>query len=224
MYGAGNNMKKKDLHTNQIYHVFTKSIFKFIIFRNKEEFERMIDLIWFYKKEKPPIRYSAFLQLKDKEVFLSNNSVQENNLVQIIAYCIMPTHIHLILKQLKDGGISLFLGNVLNSYSRYFNSKTKRKGPLWESRFKSVSVDTDEQLLHLTRYVHLNPVTAYLVKKPEEWKYSSYTEYTDKNYTGKEICNYQGLMDIKSIEYKEFVNSQIEHQRELASIKSKLFD
>jgi putative transposase len=79
----------------------------------------------------------------------------------------MPTHIHLVLRQLKDGGISKFMSNILNSYSRYFNIKHNRKGPLWEGRFRKVLVGSDEQLLHLTRYVHLNPVTACLVDKPK---------------------------------------------------------
>ena len=66
---------------------------------------------------------------------------------------------------------------LLNSYTRYFNEKIKRKGPLWEGRFKKVLVNSDEQLLHLTRYVHLNPVSAGIVEKPEDWPCSSYREY-----------------------------------------------
>ncbi len=78
----------------------------------------------------------------------------------------MPTHIHLILKQLKEDGISAYMSKILNSYTCYFNRRTKRKGPLWESRFKRVEVTSDEQLLHLTRYIHLNPVTAHIVEEP----------------------------------------------------------
>ena len=170
-------MQKKILSNDKIYHIFSKSIFKFKIFRNSEEFERMQDLIWFYKRENPEVRYSSFLELKNKDRFYKENILDNNELVEIIAYCIMPTHIHLILKQLMDKGISTFLSKVLNSYTRYFNFKIKRKGPLWESRFKNVAVDTDEQLMHLTRYIHLNPVTARLVDDPRDWKYSSYESY-----------------------------------------------
>jgi len=131
----------------------------------------------------------------------------------------MPTHFHLILKQLKKGGISTFIGNVLNSYSRYFNTKHKRGGPLWEGKFKNVSVETDEQLLHLTRYIHLNPTSAGLVKKPEEWPYSSYLEYLGKIKKINRICSYEDLIDISPLSYKNFVESRILYQRELAKIK-----
>ncbi|MFH1093517.1 MAG: transposase [Candidatus Omnitrophota bacterium] len=217
-------MQKRIFYNDKIYHVFSKSIFKFKIFRVNDEFERMKSLIWFYKREKPVVRYSHFLELKNKDRFYKENVSDNNELVEIIAYCIMPTHIHIVLKQVIDKGISTFLSNVFNSYTRYFNFKIKRKGPLWESRFKGVSVDTDEQLLHLTRYVHLNPVTAKLINHPEDWKYSSYKEFIGVKSTEKPICSFSGCMDINPSVYKKFVNSQIDYQRELADIKAKFLD
>jgi len=116
------------------------------------------------------------------------------------------------------------MNDILNSYTRYFNVKTRRKGPLWESRFKSVLVDTDEQLIHLTRYIHLNPVTAYLINKPQEWKFSSYGEYLGK--VGKEdiVCRYEDLLSIQPDSYKEFVDDRISYQRSLATIKYLMLD
>ncbi|MEE8423717.1 MAG: transposase, partial [Thermodesulfobacteriota bacterium] len=142
-------------------------------------------------------------------------------LVEVIAFCLMPTHLHLILKQMKENGISSFMGNTLNSYTRSFNTKYKRKGPLWEGRFKSVLVDSDEQLLHLTRYLHLNPVTAYLVNKPEEWSASSYQEYVSK-VNNNRICKFDDLLEIDPAAYREFVSDRVSYQRELASIKELL--
>jgi putative transposase len=217
-------MEKKILENDTVYHVFSRSIFKFEIFRDECDFERMKSLLWFYKREKPVIRYSFFLELKNKDEFYKQNIIDNDELVEIIAYCIMPTHVHLVLKQLKDKGISIFLSNALNSYTRYFNCKIKRKGPLWESRFKSVKVDTDEQLMHLTRYLHLNPVTARLIDDPAQWKYSSYSEFLGGDSADVVICNYNNSMEIKPNEYKEFVTSQIDYQRELAMIKEKFLD
>ncbi len=157
------------------------------------------------------------METKNKEEFYQKHYVAKENLLEIIAYCCMPTHIHLILKQLKKGGISVFMSNVLNSYTRYFNNKTKRRGPLWESRFKNVEVTSDEQLLHLTRYVHLNPVTANLIEVPQAWNFSSYEEFLGEIKEG--ICNYSKFLDIDPDEYREFVNSQIDYQQELAKIK-----
>ena len=217
-------MSKKILFNDKIYHVFSKSIFKFKIFRNNKEFDRMRDLIWFYKREKPVIRYSSFLELKNKDRFYENNLSSNKELVEIIAYCIMPTHMHLILKQLIDKGISTFLSNILNSYTRYFNFRIKRKGPLWESRFKSVIVDTEEQLLHLTRYLHLNPVTARLIDDPGDWEYSSYREFLKERTVGDSICKHVNCLNIDPCYYKEFVNSQIDYQRELADVREKFLD
>jgi len=217
-------MKRKvPLVTGEIYHVVSKSIANFVIFNNDSEFLRMRALFKYYQIKDPPYKFNYFMKIKIKEedfdeyfsLYLSN----KEKLVQIIAYCIMSTHFHLILKQLKEGGISIFIGNVLNSYSRYFNTKHKRRGPLWEGKFKNILVKTDEQLLHLTRYIHLNPTSAGLVNKPEEWLYSSYLEYLGKVKEINRICYYEDLIDISASSYKNFVEDRISYQKELEKIK-----
>jgi len=214
-------MRKNILINGQIYHIFTKSIAGFKVFNNDPDFLRIIELICYYQVEKPLVRFSrsAYADLPPTRWTECPprrwHDRGDEKLVEIIAYCIMPTHVHLILKQLKEKGISNYMSKLLNSYTRYFNTKYKRKGPLWEGRFKNVLVDNDEQLLHLTRYIHLNPVTAYLVNKPEEWPASSYKEYLGK----EEICKYSNILDIKAESYKKFVEDQVSYQRELAKIK-----
>jgi len=104
--------------------------------------------------------------------------------------------------------------------SRYFNIKNKRKGPLWESRFRNVNVSADDQLLHLTRYIHLNPSTANLVESPESWNFSSFREYTGEISKEKILCNYSGLIEMTPSDYREFVHSRKDYQRELAMIKN----
>ena len=129
----------------------------------------------------------------------------------------MPTHFHLILNQKKENGIPRFMSNVLNSYTRYFNTKYKRKGPLWEGRFKGVRVQENEYLLHLTRYIHLNPVSASLVNKPEAWSASSYNEYIGTS--GDRVTDFQELIDMNPSDYRGFVEERIDQQRELEKIK-----
>jgi len=211
--------RKYPLVSGEIYHIFSKSIADFDIFRNVSEYERMRNVFRYYKIDNMPLRFSFFLRMKDREKFYKECSNKGKNLVEIIAYCLMSTHIHLILKQLRPKGISIFMSNICNSYTRYFNIKTKRKGPLWESRFKNVLVKTDNQLLHFTRYVHLNPVTAHLVEKPEEWKFSSYKEFLERVDQKERMCSYSDVLKIKPKDYRKFVNSRIEYQRELAEIK-----
>ncbi|MCK5583316.1 MAG: transposase, partial [Elusimicrobiales bacterium] len=166
---------RNSLVVDSVYHVFTKSIAGYKIFGSNDDYKRMIETIVFYNQKNPKSKFSAFYNKNDAVFDKKNNKY--TRLVKIIAYCIMPTHIHLVLSPFQEDGVSLFMKNGLMSYSKYFNIKHTRKGPLWEGRFKSVLVKTDEQLQHLTRYVHLNPVTSYLVDKPEDWGASSYKEY-----------------------------------------------
>ncbi|MFQ5687988.1 MAG: transposase [Candidatus Scalindua sp.] len=216
--------RRLPLLEGNIYHVYTKSIAGFVIFRNDSDYERLRGLLRYYKIEKPSLKFSAFAEKEDKRQFLLDDNSGKEELVGIIAYCCMPTHIHLILKQVKKGGISIFMNNVLNSYTRYFNIKMNRRGPLWESRFKSVMVTTDEQLLHLTRYIHLNPTTANLVDKPHDWDFSSYREFLDEVQEEEKVCNYSKSLNIDTEEYKEFVSSRIDIQQELARIKELCLD
>jgi len=205
-------MDSQRIITDEIYHVYSKSIAEYVIFNNDFEYSRMREVIEYYRIERPFVSFSRF-----KERDIQVKQLDAKRLVQIICYCIMPTHIHLVLKQLEDKGISIFMSNIFNSYTRYFNIKHNRKGPLWESSFKKVLVESDAQLLHLTRYIHLNPVTAYIVNNPEDWKWSSYKEYVPGNEEG--ICKYDSILDINSEEYKKFVEDRISYQRELAKIK-----
>jgi len=221
-------MRKNPLVAGEIYHIFTRSIADFKILNKAGDFERMKHLIMYYLV-KNDIKFSNFIGLKivRKEGF--NNALElfskgKEGLVQIISYCLMPTHIHLALKQLAKSGIHKYMKDILNSYTRYFNIKHKRKGPLWESRFKSVLVDSDEQLLHLTRYIHLNPSTAKLVEKPEDWKFSSYGEYLSRENNIISFCQFDDILDIKPATYRKFVNDQISYQRELAKIKNLKID
>lgn len=221
--------RKIVLATEEVYHIFNRSIADFKIFNNDEEFIRMKYALAYFQLRTLPSKFSQFLEqdIVEREGFESHfysTSQGIDKIVQIIAYCIMPTHIHLILKQIVENGISIFMGNLLNSYSRYFNTKHKRKGPLWEGKFKNVLVKSDEQLLHLSRYIHLNPVTAFLVDAPVRWPFSSYQEYLSQTDNSKRICNYQGIIRIEMPTYKKFVEDRIAYQRELAILKGLILE
>ncbi len=114
------------------------------------------------------------------------------------------------------------MAKILNSYTRYFNLTHKRKGPLWTGRFKNVAILRDEQLLHLTRYLHLNPVSANLVKRPDKWHFSSFIEYTGQEKDG--MCQFQDLIQISSKTYRKFVFNRASYQKELSKIKRVLIE
>lgn len=213
-------MRRGELGEGLFYHVFTRSIAEYKIFTYKDDFIRMKNVMQYYRNKRK-LKFSQFLRLDKNEN--EDNSCEEK-IVEIIGYCIMPTHIHLILKQIREKGLSVFMNNILNSYTHYFNCHHNRRGPLWESRFKHVLIENDEYLLHLTRYIHLNPVTAGLVEKPELWEFSSYNEYINMNYSGDRLCNFKEVLDIKPNSYKEFVENGIEVQKEIARIKHILLE
>lgn len=218
-------MRKDLLAIGEIYHIFNKSIANYTIFNDDREFLRMLNTIQYYQKQKPDISFSKFLRemdsMSNSDDFISLNNKEK--LVEIVCYCLMPTHFHLILKQLIDNAISIFMNNIQNSYARYFNLKHKRKGPLWESRFKNVLIKTDEQLLHLTRYIHLNPVTSFLVNNPLDYTMSSYREYLLINKNNK-ICRLQDILKIEPHSYRNFVEDRISYQRQLAEIKELILE
>lgn len=218
------NIRKDPLVNDSYYHIYTRSIAGFEVFNQSEDSARIIELFNFYRHSDFVYRYSNFkdLPLLMQQEIIEQINIKQDLLVEMVAYCIMPTHIHLILNQIADNGISKFVSRVLNSYTRYFNLKHYRKGPLWEGKFKSVLVNKDEQLLHLTRYIHLNPTSAGLVEKPEDWDYSSYEEYLNKEVEG--ICNFRELITLSPAQYQKFANDQISYQKELSIIKNILTD
>jgi REP element-mobilizing transposase RayT len=94
----------------------------------------------------------------------------------VVAYCLLPNHYHLLV-HVKAGNLPAMMQSFTMSYAKAINQRYGRVGPLFQGRFKGRLVDRDEYLLHLSCYIHLNPVRAGLVQKPEAWKYSSYPEY-----------------------------------------------
>jgi len=220
--------RKIELVNNCVYHIYNRSIAKFKIFNNDYDYIRMLAMIKYYRLDNLLLRFSKFIKLDNVQngfnQALNNLSSTREAIIDILAYCIMPTHIHLILVQKKDNGISKFMSDLQNSYSRYFNTKYRRKGPLWEGKFQNVLVDKDEQLLHLTRYIHLNPSSAGLIDEPELWKASSYNEYLQKVNSDERICNYQDLLEIQPASYKKFVDDRKAYQRELSIIKNVILE
>lgn len=207
---------------NIIYHVFNRGVEKRPTFTNRREFKRAYETLKYYRLADLSMKFSKFLNLnKEERQRVETNLNQQNSLVEVIAFCFMPNHFHFLLKQKKDNGISKFMANFQNSYSKYFNTKHERIGPLFQGLFKAVIVESDEQLVHLSRYIHLNPTTSFLVKAEElmNYEWSSLPEYLDLKQGGFVVKDV--ILDFfKSQEqYKKFVFDQIEYAQELESLK-----
>ncbi len=166
---------------DEIYHVFNRGVEKRPTFIDKRELNRALLTIDFYRFTKPPVKLSKFLSMPKEDQIKLWESLKKDNevLVEIICFCLMPNHFHFMLKQKAENGISTFISNFTNSYTKYFNTKRTRIGPIFQGVFKSVHVGSDEQLIHVSRYIHLNPVASFVIKDIDLFSYpwSSLPDY-----------------------------------------------
>ncbi len=210
------------LATGEIYHVFNRGINRQSTFTSRKEYQRAILAIKFYQVATPPASLSKVLtlpvDLKDRVI---EDMEKAERQVEIISFCLMPNHFHFLLKQKKDGGISKFMGNFQNSYTRYYNTRNERDGAIFLTQFKAVRIVSDEQLIHVSRYIHLNPYTGYVIKtlkELEDYLWSSFPDYIKGKSTL--ILNDLVMGFFKNPEsYKKFVFDQADYQRELKTVE-----
>lgn len=211
---------KNYFYQDSLYHVFNKSIANFGIFSKSENSLRFINTLGYYNDSKTKVSLSTYLRNNSLNTDLL---IPEDNLIaKIISYCIMPDHYHLLVKVIIADKFSKYINNTENSYSRYFNIKNNRKGPLWQSRFKSVIIENNEQLLHVSRYIHLNPTTNYLVNNPADWNLSSYKKIISNKKYLKEYIKEISITSCSA--YKKFVENNKGYQRKIKFFKKSMID
>lgn len=216
--------RKEIIVTDETYHVINRGTASQPVFLNKRDYQRASNTLFYYRNKKLPMRYSKFLEkcIEKRKEILERLNKENDFLVEIMAFCLMPNHFHFLLRQIVDDGIPKFLSKFTNSYTRYFNTKRKRIGPLFQGKFKAVRIETDEQLLHISRYIHLNPHTSFVVKEIEHLKDYPYSSFPE--YLGKARANFCHKNDVlgqfkNPQAYKKFVFDQADYQRELQNIK-----
>lgn len=213
-------IRKEKFAAWEIYHICNKSIANFGIFKDPQNARRFLQTLHYYNTREDTRRFSDMFRKKAYGSFNLLYPVKDA-LVKFISYNIMPDHYHILIKIIR-GSLSKFISDVENSFTRYFNIKFKRKGPLWQSPFRAVRIKSDEQLLHVTRYIHINPTTDNLVEKPEDWKFSSYRDYISNERILKEIMTEITIKDPKR--YKKFVEDRKDYQIKLKKIKKLLLE
>jgi putative transposase len=134
----------------QYYHVFNRGVDKRNIFSDDENYRFLLRKIKTQLQKFP---------------------------LTLIAYCLMPNHYHLLLRLEEDSALSPFIQAVFNGYVQAYNQQEKRSGTLFEGRAKIKLIYQNDYFLHIPRYIHLNPVKAGLVTKPEDWPFSNYREF-----------------------------------------------
>lgn len=210
------------LVNDQYYHLYNRGVAYQPTFSSNRDYERFILCLSYYRFNNLPFRLSKLLQIpkEEREQTLANLQSTNDLAVDLITFCLMPNHIHLLIKQVSDGGISKFMRQVSDSFTRYFNTKYQRVGPLFQGAFKAVRIETDEQLLHVSRYIHLNPLTSYLVREENffDYPWSSLKDYLsrDPKLVNPKIVfsNFKTGKD-----YLKFVMDQADYGKELEKIK-----
>jgi putative transposase len=226
--------RAEGFETGGVYHLLNRGVEQLVIFTDEQDYSRFISLLEFQRvpkslgfseaKRVARIRRAQFLE------YSAAKHGSESPIVNVLCYCLMPNHFHLLVQQNVTGGISRYMQRLLNSYSRYFNARHKRTGTLFASQFRGIRVTTDNQLLHVSRYIHLNPVVARLCKDAFSYPWSSIYAYanTDGKAAQKILSVHiasdllSGIMSAK--EYEMFLRRHTTYAKELARIKHLLLE
>jgi len=192
-------IRKTSFAVNEWYHCFNRGVDKRMIFCDTQDYYRFLEQLYLTNNT-TPLRHADLGIKKFTEIL---QLPKKENLVSIGAFCLMPNHFHLLLKETSEGGITKFMQKLGTAYTMYFNSKNIRTGNLLTKPFRSQHVDTDRYFQYLINYIHCNPAELFeskwksgeihdmekLIKKLKSYPYSSLRAYEDKNVTTRSILD-----------------------------------
>lgn len=197
------NVLKVDI-PDSYYHIYARGASRHEIFREAADYYVFLELFR---------RYLSPEEIKDS-AGIAYTKLHDD--IELLCYCLMPNHFHLLAYQINEHAMQRLMRGVMTAYSRYFNKKYDRSGGLFESRYKASRISSDEYLMHITRYIHLNP------KQWRNYPYSSLDLYVKANDT-------DWLREYRIIElyesrasYLEFVEDYEAVKESLAMIKTEL--
>ena len=161
------------------YHCYNRGIEKCVVFKDTRDYYRFLELLYLANDEFPLRRDDIGIHKFEEIVKIPRGK----KLVAIGAFCLMPNHFHLVLKEVSEGGITAFMRKIGTAYALYFNARNERVGNLFLKPFRSRHVSADRYFQHLINYVHCNPATIY----EPEWKTS---HVVDPQFLGEQIAAY----------------------------------
>lgn len=209
------------LASREYYHILNRGVARQPVFFIRGDYQQAISSFYYYRFLNTPMSYARYKeQSVEERQNILNKLEKTQKLVDIVAFVLIPNHFHFLLKQLTDDGISIFISKFSNSFTRYINTKHERVGPLFQGTFKAVHIENDEQLLHLWRYISINPVVSYIIKESElfEYAWSSLPEY----FSDKPSILFKDpiLSQFSSQQLlRNFILDQIDYGRKLEVIK-----
>lgn len=219
--------------TGEIYHIYNRGVEKRDIFSDSEDLGRFFQSMSEFNVIEP---IGSLYENSFRKKLLRNETPKSSKseigpLVEFICYCLNPNHYHFLLKQLVDGGISQFMKRLGGGHTLYFNSKYDRSGVLFQGVFKSVSVDSNEQLLQLSSYINLNDKVHQLGNETpkSDLVLSSWVEYITERGEG-DFCKKDIILDqFGSVaEYEKFaeeaIKTSIERKKSEKELEKLLID
>jgi putative transposase len=174
------NRDYKNFSIGGIYHVYNRGVNKENIFLTKKDYEVFLHRLW--ENLFPKLVNKKKVSWKEKR-----RKMLPPNSFDLISYCLMPNHFHLLIQQKTDLPVTKLISKICTSYSMCFNKAHKRVGAVFQDQFKSVPIENNEQLLWTSYYIHKNPLEANLVKDLKDYRWSSYQEYFGEENNFK-IC------------------------------------
>ncbi len=197
----------------EYYHVYARGFEKLPVFREVGDYNRFLQSLFLFNSEKPKVLREISRGLTSGASLFDIE--KESTLVDIGAYCLMPNHFHLLVREKNEKGISRFMQKLMTAYTMYFNKKYERVGAIFGSSFKAQHVVNDIHLKYLFAYIHLNPKN--IVKASlKEYPYSSYPDYTGSVRSQMNILHkeafpdyFQGRLDSEIEEWVSYEDFQI---------------
>lgn len=206
--------RKERFANEEIYHIVIRSIDDNLLFKNIDDYYRGIFSIYEFNDTKSAIiRERRRVRLQIKKLLSQRNRTDENKvadtrnkLVEILAFCFMPNHIHLLLRQARNDGVEKFMLKIGTGYGGYFNRKYNRKGHVFQNRFNAVHIKTDNQLRAALIYIHTNPIS--LIEPG--WKDGKIRNLKRaieflNNYKWSSHRDYLGINNFPSVTEREFL-------------------
>lgn len=234
-------VKRPPLINGQIYHIVIRVIEGLRLFRDEKDLIRFIHNLSEFNDENPvPSNFRVYqhlgmVNLTRNVLVKRSEKKKRKRIIEILAFCLMPTHVHLLVRQLRKGGISKFMRKNGAGYGLYYNLKYERKGHVFAGRYKIVLIKNNEQLKTIFVYIHTNPVAIIFpgwkekgiknLKKAikfleEKYLWSSYPDYLGKkNFPS--LTNREFLLKVMKGRKgcREFVNGWLKFKRELADLE-----
>jgi len=180
-------MRNPPIAPGEYYHVFNRSNGGSAIFRDTRDYAKFLFLILHLQS---PYQFRNMGRLvnsfiREGSFGVSDNEIKniaEHRLIELVCFILMPNHFHLLIREIKTGGTASYLQRFQNSYTKYFNTRYETRGHLFSGPYRAVHISSNEQLLHLSAYIHKNiSAVAKWRGRETSYPYSSYSDYINHN-------------------------------------------